>query len=109
MPMRRFNVAMLLNIVFFSCHAQTQSIQSPNTNDRPVAFPGAEGFGKYTTGGRAGKVFIVSNLDDKGAGSFREAAEAKEKRVIAFAVSGMIHLETKPSIRGDCTNSGPAA
>src|SRR5258706_2991997 len=109
MPMRSFNVAILLNIVFFSCHAQTQSIQSPDTNDRPVAFPGAEGFGKYTTGGRAGKVFIVSSLDDKGAGSFREAAEAKEKRVIVFAVSGMIHRETKLSIRGDCTIAGQTA
>ncbi|MEO6253940.1 MAG: pectate lyase [Ferruginibacter sp.] len=77
--------------------------------DRPPAFPGAEGFGKFTTGGREGKVYIVSNLQDKGPGSFREAAEAKEKRIIVFAISGTIHLETKLSIKGDVTIAGQSA
>jgi pectate lyase len=77
--------------------------------DTPLAFPGAEGFGRYTTGGREGKVYIVSNLEDKGPGSFREAAEAKEKRIIVFAVSGTIHLETKLSIKGDVTIAGQSA
>ena len=76
-----------------SC-AQPISNLAKTEND-PIAFPGAEGYGKYATGGRGGKIFIVSNLNDKGPGSFREAAEAKEKKMIVFAVSGTIHLETK--------------
>ena len=75
----------------------------------PVAFPGAEGFGKYTTGGRGGNIFIVSNLNDSGKGSFREAAEAIGKRVIVFAISGTIHLETKLLIKGDVTIAGQSA
>ena len=93
---------------FISCAQQNKSTAEQSLNN-PSAFPGAEGFGKYTTGGREGKVFIVSNLDDKGSGSFREAAEAKGKRIIVFAVSGIIHLETKLSIKGDVTIAGQSA
>ena len=107
--MRRSALAVTLGIVLFSCHAQTQLSQTSNISDQPLAFPGAEGFGKYTTGGRGGNVFIVSNLNDKGAGSFREAAESKEKRIIVFAISGTIHLETKLSIKGNCTIAGQTA
>ena len=92
----------------FSC-AQQIKTTSTITTEKPLAFPGAEGFGKYTTGGRGGKVFIVSNLNDNGAGSFREAAEAKIPRVIVFSVSGTIHLETKFSIKGDVTIAGQTA
>jgi pectate lyase len=77
--------------------------------ERPIAFPGAEGFGKYTTGGRGGEVMIVSTLSDAGAGSFREAAESKKKRIIVFAVSGTIHLEKPVSIKGDVTIAGQSA
>jgi hypothetical protein len=77
--------------------------------DPVPAFPGAEGFGKYTSGGREGKVYIITNLNNAGPGSFREAAETKGKRMIVFAVSGTIHLDTKLSIKGDVTIAGQSA
>lgn len=98
----------LCGVLLLSCNAQKQAIPATE-NDQPVAFPGAEGFGKFATGGRGGTVFIVSNLNDKGSGSFREAAEAKGKRIIVFAVSGTIHLESKLSIKGDATIAGQTA
>ncbi|MCP9752002.1 pectate lyase [Ferruginibacter sp. HRS2-29] len=74
-----------------------------------MAFPGAEGFGKYTTGGRGGRVVIVSNLNDKGPGSLREAVTAKDTRTIIFSISGTIHLEKKLVIAGNCTIAGQSA
>lgn len=89
--------------------SQHQASTSVNDESKSIAFPGAEGFGKYTNGGRGGKVFIISNLDDKGPGSLRDAVEAKGKRIIVFAISGTIHLESKLSIKGDVTMAGQTA
>ena len=79
------------------------------TAEEPVAFPGAEGFGKYTTGGRGGRTVVVSNLNDKGPGSFRQAAEMNVPRIIVFAVSGTIHLESKVHIKSNATLAGQTA
>ena len=74
-----------------------------------LRFPVQKDLANTQRGGRGGKVFIVSNLNDKGPGSFRDAAEAKGKRIIVFAVSGTIHLETKLNIKADCTIAGQTA
>lgn len=63
------------------------------------AFPGAEGFGANTVGGRGGRVIKVTNLNDHGPGSLREAIELNEPRIIIFTVGGIINLETELSIR----------
>jgi pectate lyase len=108
--MKKYLLASVMYVFLLSaCSAQKGSSNNLTAEIKPVAFPGAEGFGKYTTGGRGGKVIIVSNLEDKGPGSFREAAEAKDKRIIVFAVSGTIHLETKLNIKGDVTIAGQTA
>jgi hypothetical protein len=63
------------------------------------AFPGAEGGGAYSFGGRGGKVYVVTSLADRGPGTFREACEQGGARIIVFNVAGIIHLETPLIIR----------
>ncbi len=63
------------------------------------AFPGAEGGGAYTPGGRGGKVIVVTSLADEGLGTFREACETGGARIIVFNVSGVIRLSSPIHLR----------
>ena len=73
------------------------------------AFPGAEGHGRYVTGGRGGKVIHVTNLNDKGTGSFRAAVTGNSKKIIVFDVAGIIPLASDLTIGANTTILGQTA
>jgi hypothetical protein len=105
--LQRYFLLMMIAVSFIKCSAQKNVIN--NNESIPIAFPGAEGYGKYATGGRGGKVLIVTNLNDDGDGSFRKAAVANGPRIIVFAVSGTIHLNSSISIKANATIAGQTA
>ncbi len=99
------NIQKAMLILLFSVSVQEIVSQQ-------IAFPGAEGFGKYATGGRGGKVVAVINLNDSGEGSFRWALEQfpDEPLTVIFRVSGIIELESKIQIkRSNLTIAGQTA
>lgn len=73
------------------------------------AFPGAEGHGRFVTGGRGGEIRHVTNLNDSGTGSFREAVKGDARKIVVFDVGGVIPLADDLSIGANTTILGQTA
>ena len=76
--------------------------------DALLAFPGAEGFGRFATGGRGGEIYHVTNLNDNGPGSLRDAV-SKPNRIVVFDVSGVINLKSRLTFKSNLTVLGQTA
>jgi hypothetical protein len=75
---------------------------------RTLAFPGAEGFGALASGGRGKPAVVVSNLNDDGPGSFRQAV-SHDGATVVFATAGVIHLKSNLVLASDLTIAGQTA
>lgn len=95
----------------FTTGILTMLALSVSAQEKTLSFPGAEGFGRYTTGGRGGKVLFVTKISDDGSeGTLRYALEQKGPRYIVFKTAGTIYLESPLKIKeGNVTIAGQTA
>ena len=97
--MNRILSVLAMTVMALTVTAQTQA----------PAFPGAEGHGRYVSGGRDGKIVHVTNLNDSGDGSFRKAVSGSDKKIVVFDVGGVIALKSDVSIGANTTVLGQTA
>src|SRR5215813_10035280 len=100
MPMMKSKHSIVISFVFMLITSGVSQSSSPDFATHTIpAFPGAQGFGTNTQGGRGGKVIFVTNLDDSGPGSFRAACDAEGPRIVIFRVSGLITLASPITVK----------
>ena len=98
--MRKTIFTLALSLLTLGTAAQTTQVP---------AFPGAEGHGRYVTGGRGGKIVHVTNLNDSGTGSLRYAVSGSARKIVVFDVAGVIALKSNLTIGDNTTICGQTA
>lgn len=100
--MKKSLLSAVIMLLTFAAVASAQFQSAP-------AFPGAEGHGRFVTGGRGGEIRHVTNLKDSGTGSFREAVKGDAKKIVVFDVGGVVALSSNITIGANTTILGQTA